>query len=112
LPLEAVILEVDGQAVGSPTDLARFISAAGPGKEVTLTFYSNGKVTSAPVVLGGSTPAPEYRNGLSSPAPAQNQFGKPTLPPRSLEDRLTELERRLVLLEGRLSKLEQGARNP
>ena len=47
-----VILEVDGQDVIRPDDLARFVASRRPGEEVTLTVLRNGRHEDVEVTLG------------------------------------------------------------
>ena len=47
-----VILQVDGQDVVQPDDLARLVSARKPGEEVTLTVLRDGKKERVEVTLG------------------------------------------------------------
>ena len=55
IPLDAVIVAVDGGSVASPVDLARLIESAGPGRAVELTYFSRGERHTATVTLADVT---------------------------------------------------------
>lgn len=108
LGLESVIVSVDGQPVHVPADLSRLITAAGPGREVKLTFYHRGELHERGVTLeafADSPPPTSLQTGPSVPTPAPVVVGGPSEANRvqALELRVLELERRLADLEKRLS---------
>ena len=51
IPLDALIVAVEGQPVTSPSDLARLIVAAGPGREVEVSYIARGERHVAKVKL-------------------------------------------------------------
>jgi membrane-associated protease RseP (regulator of RpoE activity) len=101
LPLEAVIVAVDGQPVTSPVDLARLIEAAGPGKEVELTFYAEGERRTVRVRLAAVVGPPV------DPRTAVRPLDPPP-PPPDYAERIEQLERRINELEKRVQELERA----
>jgi S1-C subfamily serine protease len=103
IPLDAVIIAVDGQPVGSPLDLARLIAAAGPGGNVEVTFVANGdqrKTTVRLTELAGDDVAMPAR---SLPDGASGSI----LPGNAERERAELLERRVRELEHRVQELER-----
>jgi serine protease Do len=77
-----VILGVDAQALHSFRDLARLISAAGPGNNVTLRVWRDGREIPVAAMLGRTPPPPsivpadEGESGREQPpAPPSNALG-------------------------------------
>jgi membrane-associated protease RseP (regulator of RpoE activity) len=113
IPLDAVIVAVDGTSVASPADLARLIEAAGPGREVELAYYSRGERHQATVTLGNVIAPPRPAPDVT---PAPNRGDAPmspereVAPPASAVQRIEQLERRILALENRLESIEQALR--
>lgn len=109
IPLDAVIVAVDDQPIASPNDLVRAITAAGPGKEVEITYYHQGKEHTVAVQLGRE-PLPiaaERRPPLEGIGPVPGPL-PPEPPIDDRDNRIAELERRVRELEDRLVELERG----
>jgi S1-C subfamily serine protease len=81
LPTDAVIIALDGQAVNSPDDLSRLVTAAGPGREIELAYYQGDQLIRQRLRLAADGP--------------------------SAEQRIVELERRVLQLEQRIEQLER-----
>ena len=134
IPLDAVIVSADGQPVASPTDLAQLIAAAGPGREVELSYYAGGELRKATVTLAGATtspaatdlnplagapPPPLTQAPSTQPPSTQPPLSRPpsmrapsTVPPSPQSpraaDRIEQLERRIRELEQRVRELERA----
>jgi membrane-associated protease RseP (regulator of RpoE activity) len=113
IPLDAVIVAVNEQPVTSPADLARLIEAAGPGKEVEVTYYSRGERQKAAVTLASVAPSPRPARDASpfaqpdgAPLPEDRDVARPI----TASDRIEQLERRIRELERRLELIEQALR--
>jgi predicted metalloprotease with PDZ domain len=52
IPLDAVIVALDGQRVGNPNELSALLAQAGAGKSVELTYLWNGETARSNVTLG------------------------------------------------------------
>lgn len=92
LPVEAVIVFIDGVQIDTPADVSRLVAAAGPGKELKLSYFSRGQLAERRVTLEGPP---------SEPIVAAR-------PPAAELDRVQALERRIAELERRLAELEQA----
>jgi membrane-associated protease RseP (regulator of RpoE activity) len=109
IPLDSIIVAVDGQPVASPTELARLITAAGPGKQVELTYYAAGEPHKVQVTLADAQPPADA--GLP---PGVGEPGLlPALPDadttrQSAARRIEQLERRVEALEQRIADLERA----
>jgi S1-C subfamily serine protease len=71
-----VIVEVDGEKVAKPDDVAAAISDNKPGESVTLKYYRNNKLRSIQVKLGSRPPSFDQQT-LTAPDPS----GSPNLLP-------------------------------
>jgi predicted metalloprotease with PDZ domain len=98
IPLDALIVAVDGQPVASPSDLAQLIAAAGPGKEVELSYYVQGEMRKTIVTLASASgpPTATYQSPIVSAPPP------PSAEPSRAADRIEQLERRIRELEQRV----------
>ncbi len=129
IPLDAVIVAVDGQRVGSPNDLSALLTQAGAGKTVELTYLWNGETARSNVTLGMSSgpngsraaPAPGGmandigRSPGAYPSNAPNSTrsypggGAPT-PSGAMPNALPSDAQRVEALEQRVRELEQRVR--
>lgn len=103
IPLYAVIVAIDGQEVGDPADLKQIISSTRPGQEIKVDYYYRGKLAQRRVTLAEVMPeAPLTQQGVPPEAT--------DLPAEHLNegDRIEQLERRIRLLEARISELERA----
>jgi predicted metalloprotease with PDZ domain len=107
IPLDAVVIAVNDQRVASPYDLARLIGAAGPGKEVAISFIAAGEERTVTVKLadltaiGGALPDRAMTVDQSEPMP---------IPAHADPERINLLERRVRELEQRVQELERFLR--
>ena len=136
IPLDAIIVSVNGQAVGSPNDLSALLAQAGAGSTIELTYLYNRQPTTARVTLGampagspispagGWPPAgggdpdslsrdlarPQYRGMPMNPGRA-NIAPTPgdQAQPAGDAERIEMLERRVRELEQRVKELEERA---
>lgn len=108
VPLQAVIVAVNGKEVDSPADLKRLIAAAGPGKQIRLDYYHRGKLVERTLQLA------EVLESEGSVAPAGSD--KPVVDdqdpgeePEPLTDheRIERLEKRVRQLDARLKEFER-----
>lgn len=109
LPVDAVIVAIDGRRVANPLELARRIGMAGAGKEVELTIVARGEEKSIRVTLGGmdetmSTEVGSPSVGLES-EPGAGGDGE-------LAERVRQLEERLNRLEALLRRLAPPSETP
>ena len=106
IPVQAVIVAVDGQEVGDPADLREIIAETRPGQEIKVDYYSRGKLVQRRVRLAEMTPAAPLAPPDAAPEAAPEAAD---LPAEQLSDRgrIERLERRVRLLEARLSELER-----
>jgi predicted metalloprotease with PDZ domain len=108
LPSDVVILALDGKRVENPADLSRLVMEAGPGKEVTLSYFGQGKLSEQKVTLGD---AGGQQQGPLAPGAPNLLPGQPNQPPVVVEgprgDRQEILEARIRELEQRVSELEK-----
>jgi hypothetical protein len=111
IPLESVIIAVDGQPVMSPTDLARLIQAAGPSAEVELSYISETGRHVARAKLADLSPRPLVDDARPDDANGAAKPFDPAPLPSAMTQRIEQLERRIRELEERV-KLLEGASNP
>lgn len=107
LPLEAVIVSIDGQPVATPADVAQIVRSAGAGREITLGYLTRngtGKIHECRVKL--------EETNLMSPAlmTPPTPLQPPAMPLGTSTDRFEALERRVLELERRLSEIESAAK--
>ena len=103
IPVEAIVVAVDGLAVNSPADLSLLVRRAGAGAEIELAYYFRGELQRRTVRLAASAAA--TREELPPPGePVASQIEKPRIEQRS---RLDEMEAQIQSLERRLEQLEQ-----
>jgi hypothetical protein len=115
IPLDAVIVAVNGERVTSPTELSRLIAAAGPGREVEITYFSRGERHTAAVTLGGpagpSAGPPAAPPAEERPLPQRPQpLGGDPAAPQTPQQQIQQLERRIRELEQRVQELERALR--
>lgn len=113
VPLQAVIVAVNGKEVDSPADLKRLIAAAGPGKQIRLDYYHRGKLVERTLQLA-EVLEPE---GGAAQATANEPVVDPQEPneePQPLTDqqRIERLEERVRQLEARLKEFERLLSKP
>ncbi|HVX12965.1 MAG TPA: PDZ domain-containing protein [Pirellulales bacterium] len=106
IPLQAVIVAVDGQEVATPADLKEIIAQTRPGQEIKVDYYSRGKLVQRRVTLAEMAPegaiTPPDMMADEPPPPAE-------LPPDLRGDRelVEQLRRRVLQLEARVAELER-----
>jgi C-terminal processing protease CtpA/Prc len=105
IPLDAVIIAVNDQPVNSPLDLARWIGAAGPGKDVAISFIARGEEQTVTVRLADV--AGQVRPLSDRPAPNDTSELIPGVRGNGERERFDLLERRVRELERRLQELER-----
>ncbi len=105
IPLEAVIVAVDGARVADPTELSRLINAAGNGGRVEIEFYARGQLVKRTVILGQYSEAPTPADALTVGPPGDDVPAPPS-PALSIE----AIAERLDALERRISELEDAVR--
>lgn len=102
IPLQAVIVSVNGREIQDAADLKRAIAANRAAPEIKVGFYHRGKLIERRVQLADVEP--------SDPSPIVDVGPEPSdLSARPLTDkqRIEQLERRIQALEARLSDLER-----
>jgi S1-C subfamily serine protease len=100
IPLDAVIVAVDGHAVGDPAELAHRVEAAGAGAEVELSFYSRGALDKRRVTLR------DLADAAQQPESTVRALPQPVAEDEPPADEKTDLAERLRRLEQRLGRLE------
>jgi hypothetical protein len=135
IPLDAVIVGVNGESVGSPADLSALLARVGAGGTVQLTYFYDHKNVNAKVTLGtmplgspmpqgsawssggmsppgmGASPSGTMPSDIgrmqnpAEPLPMPPQSSYPVAPPTDAQ-RIEQLERRMHELEQRVKELE------
>lgn len=110
LPIDAVILTVDGAPVDDPADLARRVAAAGSGEQIELGYHFHGSLRQQRVTLAGEKPAVAAAvPGVVAKPPSDAPHLDGAVDGRSTPDAATKLdaiEQRLDELENRLQRIE------
>lgn len=110
LPIDSVILTVDGAPVDDPADLARRVAAAGPGEQIELGYHFHGALRRQRVTLAGEKPAvaPPLPGVVAKPPSDAPPFdaAAPDAAVKldAIEQRLDELENRLQRIEALLER--------
>ena len=106
LPIDAVILTVDGAPVDDPADLARRVAAAGPGEQIELGYCFHGALRQQRVTLAGEKPvaAPALPGVVAKPPSDAPPFDA-AAPDAAVK--LDAIEHRLDELENRLQRIEE-----
>jgi membrane-associated protease RseP (regulator of RpoE activity) len=119
IPLDAVIVAVNGAPVESPNDLLRLISQAGPGAQIEVSYIAGGegrqaKVTLQETAAAGATPAPRTAQLPPAPTPSDDRVAPPAgeQPASSAADRaeIDALKHRVQELEQRIDQLEKASK--
>lgn len=108
IPIDAVIVSVDGNPVEGPADLARFVAQAGAGKTLEINYFVRGQRETARVTLrdysgGAGLGGQEMPFGY----PGSGGGGPATGPLMPAEQRVIQLEARIADLEARLENIER-----
>jgi serine protease Do len=104
IPLDSVIVAVDGHPIDTPEALADLIRRLEPGTEISVSYYHDDALHTAQVKLARREASTAQRPPLPEPPVA-------AAPPPSGESRpasIDELLRRIEQLERRISQLEQA----
>lgn len=117
LPLDAIVVAVDGQPVADPNELARLIEAAGAGREIELSYYSRGAIAKSKVQLAEVTARPAALTPRPEPvdetAPPESASDNDVLRENDeLRERVKRLEQRLQRLEALLRQMTQPGVGP
>jgi hypothetical protein len=126
IPLDAVIVAVNGQPIANPNELSALLSQAGAGKTVDLTYLWNGETAHSNVTLGAQAGAMAGRamlppSGMSSdigrspsgyPVPPQRSNPGPAsaMPNATMPNSLPSDAQRVEALEQHVRELEQRVR--
>jgi membrane-associated protease RseP (regulator of RpoE activity) len=119
IPLDAVILAVNGAPIESPNDLLRLVSQAGPGAQIEVTYLAGGETRQAKVALqetaSAAANAPPRNAPLpTAPAPLDDRATAPATDraDSSAADRaeIDALKHRVQDLEQRIDQLERAAK--
>ncbi len=105
IPLQAVIVAVDGQEVADPADLREILSQTRPGQEIKVDYYSRGKLVQRRVTLAEMAPEapiapPDMADGPPPPAELPADLS-------SDREQFERLRRRVLQLEARVAELER-----
>jgi S1-C subfamily serine protease len=104
IPLDAVIFAVNDQPVASPLDLARFVAAAGPGKEVAISYIAAGEERTVTVRLADIAGIAGVLPDRATPV---DQAEPMPIPANADRKRINLLEQRVRELEQRVQELER-----
>ena len=110
IPLDAVIIAVNGTAVESPLDLARLVSRAGGRAEIEITYVVEGATRQVQVALDEPPGGPVGRSNAPlplAPAPQPDNITAPAAPSDARAE-VEALKRRVQELEQRVRDLEQA----
>jgi S1-C subfamily serine protease len=102
IPVQSVIVAVDGQEVADPDDLKQLIAATRPGQEIKVDYYSRGKLVERRVTLAEFMPESPV---VATDEPPQAADGPAE--PLTDQQRIEQLERRVRSLEARLAEFER-----
>ena len=99
VPIEAVVVFVDGKQIDTPSDLSRLVAEAGPGKEIKLAYFSRGQLVERKVRLESRfvDPLAVDPTIVARPQVESDQV-------QALQRRILELEKRVAELEAALRK--------
>lgn len=109
IPLDAVIVAVNGTSVESPLDLARLVSRAGSRAEIEITYVAEGATRQAKIALDEAPGGPVGRSNAPlplAPAAQPDNIAAPTAPSDDRAE-VEALKRRVQELEQRVRDLEQ-----
>jgi membrane-associated protease RseP (regulator of RpoE activity) len=85
IPLDAVIVALDGQRVSNPNDLSALLVQAGEGRSVEITYLYNGESPKARLTLGmGGGPSMSMPNNNPPGSAAVDTARRPMIPPQSM----------------------------
>lgn len=119
IPLDAVVVAVNGAPVETPNDLLRLVSQAGQGAQIDVTYLAGGETRQAKVVLqetaNAAASAPPRNAPLpAAPAPLDDRATPPATDraASSAADRaeIDALQHRVQELEQRIDQLERAAK--
>lgn len=101
IPLQAVVVAIDGQNVSGPADLARRIATFEPGQEVEVSYYYKREHYRRRLVLGDKheTDGDEHFAADRAPGPEKES--------QAAADRIATLEREVETLSRRVEELER-----
>jgi len=97
IPLDAVIVAVDGQPVRGPNELAQFVADRGANRDLEITLEHLGEMKTVRLTLAANAGVAERAGVPARPVPNLEQVEK-----------MEQLERRVRDLEQRLQRLEQS----
>ncbi|MBL9124861.1 MAG: PDZ domain-containing protein, partial [Planctomycetaceae bacterium] len=103
IPLDAAIVEANGQPVDSPDALAALVGRLGDEAELTLGYYSRGKLERQTIKL-------DPGEIVAKPAVSDTQAATDAM--RAYATRLETLESRIRKLEQLLEQLQQDLQPP
>jgi predicted metalloprotease with PDZ domain len=112
VPLDSIIVAIDGKTITGPSDLARRIATYEPGDEVEVSFYYKQELYRRRLVLADSLAPPEAAVFVAPPpgaqAAADRDAGKaPTRVVRPSGATVAELEQKVDMLSRRVAELEK-----
>jgi membrane-associated protease RseP (regulator of RpoE activity) len=120
IPLDSVIVAVNGAPVETPNDLLRLVSQAGPGAQIDVSYIAGGegrqaKVTLQEAATAGSTAPPRTTTQLPvAPTPLDDRAPTPRVASDAANpaDRaeIDALKHRVQELEQRIDQLEKAAK--
>jgi membrane-associated protease RseP (regulator of RpoE activity) len=115
IPLDAVIVAVNGTPVESPLDLARLVGRTKRGEEIEIAYVADGATKQVKIALDeapvGSAPRPSTPLPIA-PTPQPDAIAPPVgpVPPSENQSEIEALKRRVQDLEQRVHELEQAAK--
>lgn len=106
IPIDAVVVAVDGNPVTGPADLARFVAQAGAGKTLEIDYFVRGQRETTRVTLKDYQSGPGGGQAMPGPFGFGGGTGPsgPIMPP---DQRVLQLEARIADLEARIEQLER-----
>lgn len=111
IPIDAVIVSVNGDPVTGPADLARHVATAGAGKSLELDYFVRGQRQTARVTLKDYLAGPAGVPGQEGPfgfSGGPTTHGGPVMPE---DQRVIQLEARIADLEARIEQLERNLKS-
>jgi predicted metalloprotease with PDZ domain len=104
IPLQSVIVAIDGQNVSGPTDLARRIATYEPGQEIEVSYYFKREHHRQRLALADAAEVDAGPQLTANGGQVESSDSRPAL---ESSDRVVALEREVDSLKRRIAELER-----
>ncbi|MBI2826521.1 MAG: PDZ domain-containing protein [Planctomycetia bacterium] len=106
IPLESVIVEIDGRRVDSPDDAARILGQVSVGQTLKISLYHRGELMERDVTVRAASASAQDAGRAPAAQPPRPFSAGPLV--EDSASRVEQLERRVVELEKRLEALQRS----